>query len=87
MVSESFGLIKLRIRKHRPEQSVDLDYGLRVKLTSYKSALNPPMIYSTDRSKAVVPVLVSFSSWCLGRPAVCDCGTPWTFYLHFLCSL
>ena len=25
---------------------------------SCKSALNPPVVYSTDRSKAVVPVLV-----------------------------
>ena len=25
-----------------------------------KSALNPPVVYSTDRSKAVVPVLVLF---------------------------
>ena len=32
--------------------------GLRVKLASCKSALNPPVVYSTDRSKAVVPVLV-----------------------------
>ena len=23
------------------------------------------------------------SSWCLGRAAVCDCGTPWTFLLPF----
>ena len=22
-------------------------------------------------------------SWCLGRAAVCDCGTPWTFLLPF----
>ena len=22
---------------------------------------------------------VSSSSWCQGRAAVCDCGTPWTF--------
>ena len=103
------------------------------------------MVYSTDRSKAVVPVLVLLfvalwfilrgnlfyvlpciilflcfsvllalrlprfgkrelilvlfvrlfdlclfgffgfsSSWCLGRAAVCDCGTPWTFLFHFL---
>ena len=21
--------------------------------------------------------------WCLGRAAVCDCGTPWTFLLPF----
>ena len=33
---------------------------LRVKLAGYKSALNPPVVYSTDRSKAVVPVLVLF---------------------------
>ena len=32
--------------------------GPRVKLSSRKSALNPPVVYSTDRSKAVVPVLV-----------------------------
>ena len=25
------------------------------------------------------------SSWCLGRAAVCDCGTPWTFSLTFFC--
>ena len=29
-----------------------------MKLASCKSALNPPVLYSTDRSKAVVPVLV-----------------------------
>ena len=27
---------------------------------------------------------VSSSSWCLGRAAVCDCGTPLTFLLPFL---
>ena len=32
--------------------------GPRVKLASRKSALNPPVVYSADRSKAVVPVLV-----------------------------
>ena len=32
--------------------------GPRVKLASYKSALNPPVVCSTDRSKAVVPMLV-----------------------------
>ena len=32
--------------------------GSRVKLASCKSALNPPVVFSTDRSKAVVPVLV-----------------------------
>ena len=29
-----------------------------LKLASCKSALNPSVVYSTDRSKAVVPVLV-----------------------------
>ena len=28
-------------------------------------------------------VKVSCSSWGLGRAAVCDCGTPWTFLLPF----
>ena len=32
--------------------------GPRVKLASCKSALNPTVVYFTDRSKAVVPVLV-----------------------------
>ena len=32
--------------------------GPRVKLASYKSALNPTVVCSTDRSMAVVPVLV-----------------------------
>ena len=32
--------------------------GPRVKLASCKNALNPTVVYSTDRSKAVVPVLV-----------------------------
>ena len=32
--------------------------GPRVKLASCKSALNPPVVYSADRSGAVVPVLV-----------------------------
>ena len=32
--------------------------GPRVKLVSCKSALNPPVVYSTDRSKAVVLMLV-----------------------------
>ena len=32
--------------------------GPRVKLASCKSALNPLVVYSTDRSNAVVPVLV-----------------------------
>ena len=32
--------------------------GPRVKLANCKSALNPTVVYSTNRSKAVVPVLV-----------------------------
>ena len=32
--------------------------GSRMKLASCKSALNPPVVYSTGRSKAVVPVLL-----------------------------
>ena len=31
--------------------------GSRVKLAGCKSALNPPVVDSTERSKAVVPVL------------------------------
>ena len=43
--------------------------GPRVKFASCKSALTPPVVYSTDRSKAVVPVLVLFfvASWFILR--------------------
>ena len=34
--------------------------GPRVKLANCKSALTPPVVYSTNRSKAMVPVLVLF---------------------------
>ena len=32
---------------------------------------------------ACLVLSVSSSSWCLGRAAACDCGTPWTFSYHF----
>ena len=33
---------------------------------------------------ACLDLSVSSSSWGLGRAVVCDCGTPWTFFLPFL---
>ena len=36
---------------------------------------------------ACLVLSVSSSSWCLGRAAVCDCGTPWTFLLPFFGQL
>ena len=44
-----------------------------MKLASCKSALNPPVVYSTDRSKAVVPMLVLlFVAFCgLFYEAIC----------------
>ena len=33
---------------------------------------------------ACLDLSVSSSSWGLGRAAVCDCGTPWTFHLPFI---
>ena len=32
---------------------------------------------------ACLGLSVSSSSWGLGKAAVCDCGTPWTFFLPF----
>ena len=32
---------------------------------------------------ACLDLSLSSSSWVLGRAAVCDCGTPWTFLLPF----
>ena len=45
--------------------------GPRVKLAGSKNALNGPLVYSTDRSKAVVPVLVLFfvALWFILRSA------------------
>ena len=38
-----------------------------MKLASSKSALNPSVLYSTDRSKAVVPVLSFVALWFIQR--------------------
>ena len=32
---------------------------------------------------ACLVLSVSFSSWCLGRAAVCDCGSPWFCLTYF----
>ena len=44
-----------------------------MKLASCKSALNPPLVYSTDRSKAVVPALVLLlvALWFILRAICC----------------
>ena len=34
--------------------------------------------------RACLVLTVSSSSWCLGRAAACDCGTPWTVLLPIL---
>ena len=39
------------------------------------------------RFYACLDLSVSSSSWGLGRAAVCDCGTPWTFLLPFCFAL
>ena len=36
---------------------------------------------------AYLDLSVFSSSWGLGRAVVCDCGTPWTFLLPFLCQV
>ena len=62
-----------------------MEFGLaRVKLVSCKSALNPPVVCSTDRSKAVVPVLVSLfvALWLILRGDLL-CVFPWV--ILFLC--
>ena len=35
--------------------------------------------------RACLDLSVFSSAWCLGRAAVCYCGTPWTFFLPFFC--
>ena len=46
------------LQKKVREKSRRVASGPRMKLASCKSALKPPVVYSTDRSKAEVPVLV-----------------------------
>ena len=53
--------------------------GPRVKLASCTSALNPPVVYTTDRSKAVVPVLVLL----FVAEAICCMSFHWSFVLVF----
>ena len=36
---------------------------------------------------SVLDLSVSSSTWCLGRAAVCDCGTLWTFLLPLFSEL
>ena len=40
-----------------------------------------------SRVCARLDLSVSYSSWGLGRAAVCDCGTPWTFLFPFFLNL
>ena len=56
--------------------------GPKVKLASCKSALNPPVVCSTDRSKAVVPVLLFVSLWFILR---CDLLYVFPCVILFLC--
>ena len=46
-----------------------------MKLAGRKSALSPPVVYSTDRSKPVVPVLVLLSAalWFILRGDLLPC--------------
>ena len=46
--------------RHPPTGGLRVASGPRVKLAGCKNALNPSVVYSTDRFKAVVPVLVLF---------------------------
>ena len=59
-----------------------------MKLASCKSALNPPVVYSTDRSKAVVPVLVLLFVTCgLFYESICFKFCLVYFVLVFFSSL
>ena len=60
-----------------------------MKLASCKSALNPPVVYSTDRSKAVVPVLVLLfvALWFYSTSRIVVCLSMCHFVLVFLVHL
>ena len=46
----------------------------RTNLSAFRTFVRFPLVWFLS---------VSSSSCCLGRAAVCDCGTPWTFLLSF----
>ena len=46
-------------------------------------ALRLPRLGNICSICACLVLSVSSSSWCLGRGAVCDCGSPWIFLLPF----
>ena len=55
-----------------------------VSLCSCVLVFSPFTIAITSLGEEIcLDLSVSSSSWCLGRAAVCDCGTPWTFLLPF----
>ena len=51
--------------------------------STYNDETEVRVLTSTYNDKTEVGVLTSSFSWGLGRAAVCDCGTPWTFLLPF----
>ena len=44
---------------------------------------NGPGKKGIDQAATFICTLFMPSNWGLGRAAVCDCGTPWTFLLFF----
>ena len=56
-----------------------------IAITSFGEERANLSVFRTFSSTCACLVLsVSSSSWCLGRTAACNCGTPWTFLLPFL---
>ena len=58
-------------------------FGIAITLLGEERA-NLSAFRTFVRFTLVLVLSVSFSSWFLGRAAVCDCGAPWTFLLFFL---
>ena len=57
-------------------------YDILPRFECQNSILNVKIRYSAFDLR-LFGLFVSSSSWCLGRAAAYDCGTPWTFLLPF----
>ena len=66
-------------KEHFERFNYDENQGLNWILTGDEMWVH----HAEPKTKACLDLSVSSSSWGLGRAAVCDCGTPWTFLLTF----
>ena len=79
---EKGNLLYLLSKFYRRHSALLEKYSVSLK-TLLQQGISEPEFYG-DSVCACLDLSISSSSLGLGRAAVCDCGTPWTFLLPFL---